>query len=313
MNQYFKYIFYIVLFLLALIYSLNISLIYIYNNTFEGQSGGKINNLIKNYSRVNILSVGDSRCAKHINPTILGANNYNLSHNGQSLIFHTGLLDQIIKNEKIKIDTILLNLDIDELTYSSKKKEFDINRLKYYYNKNTWINEKINSLSWKEKYKFWVPLYIWNGNVLSIISNYFFKTQVSKDGFTPTLESDMDSINVSWELKKIANKNLKERIYSVNIKTCNYLKHIQSICEKNKIQLICYISPTFNQLKISESNKEKVISFFFDNKIKLFDYSNEFYNNKEFRNIWNWSDAFHLNERGAIIFSNKIRQDLNNL
>ena len=59
--------------------------------------------------------------------------------------------------------------------------------------------------------------------------------------------------------------------------------------------------------------KEKVISFFISNKIKLMDYSNEFHNNKKLKNIWNWSDAFHLNEKGAIILTNKIRKDLNNL
>jgi len=313
MKQYFKYSFHIVIFLLGLIACVNLTLKIIYNNTFEGQSGGKINNLIKNHKKINVLTVGDSRCAKHINPAILGTNNYNLSHNGQSLIFHTGLLDQIIKNEDVEIDTILLNLDLDELTYFTKKQEFDINRLKYFYNKNTWITEKINSLTLKEKYKFLVPIYKWNGNVLSILSNYFFKKEVSKNGFTPTLASEMDSINVSWDLSKIANKNLNSRTYSVNKKCFNYLKHIQGICKKNKIQFICYISPTFNQPKILQIQKEKVISFFINNKIKLMDYSNEFYTNKELKNIWNWSDAFHLNEKGAIILTNKIRHDLNKL
>jgi hypothetical protein len=313
MKPYFKYIFYLVLFLLGFIICVNFTLKKIYENTFEGQSGGKINNLLKNHKRVQILAVGDSRCAKHINPAILGSNNYNLSHNGQSLIFHTGLLDQVIKNEDVKIDTILLNLDIDELTYFTKKKEFDISRLKYFYDKNTWIKEKINSLTLKENYKFWFPLYKWNGNVLSMVSNCFFKKQISNDGFTPTLASKMDSINVSWDLNKTNNKNFNSKIYSLDRKCFNFLLHIQDICKKNKIQFICYISPTFSQQKISQIQKEKVISFFINHKIKLLDYSNEFYRNKDLRNIWNWSDAFHLNEKGAIILTNKIRQDLNKL
>jgi hypothetical protein len=312
MKEYFKYSFYTVLFLLGIFICVDFTLKLIYENTFEGQSGGKINNLLKNHKRVQILAVGDSRCAKHIKPSILGSNNYNLSHNGQSLIFHTGLLDQIIKNEQVEIDTILLNIDIDELSFSNKKKEFDINSLKYFYNKNTWIKEKINILSTKEKYKFWFPLYKWNGNVPSLVSNCFFKEHISIDGFTPTLASEMDSINVSWQMKKLNNHEGKKN-YSVSKKCELYLKHINQICQENSIEFICYISPTFNQPKLLNSQIKELHTFFSANNIPLLDYSNEYYSNTELKFIWNWTDVFHLNSEGSKILTLKIRKDLNNL
>lgn len=294
-------------------YSIAASLYKLYNINFEGQSGGKINNLVKNHKKVQILAVGDSRIAHHVIPDVLGSNNFNLSHNGMSLIFHTGLIDQIINNTDISVDTILLNLDIEEMVYSNEKNDFDIKQLKYFHGKNQWITNKINALNFKEKYKFLIPIYKWNGKPLTLIANKFFKKNNAKNGYTPTLPTKRDSINVMWEWRKMSNNNFKNKKVSINNKCLEYLNHINNLCSKNNITIIYTISPTFNQPKISEPQKEKIIDFFFNNKINLIDYSNEYHNNKDLRNIWNWSDAFHLNEKGAIILTDKIRKDLNNL
>ncbi len=313
MRQFIKYSFYSVILLTILMFCIDYTLNNIYLNTFTGQTGGKINNLIQNYDRVKILAIGDSRCAHHIDPSILGPNNFNLSHNGQSLVFHTGLLDQIINNEDLIIDTILLNLDIEELNYSSRKKEFDIKRLKYYYNKNNWIKEKIGSLNSKEKYKFLIPIYKWNGAIGSIISNKFFKREFSKDGYVPTPPTKRDSINIFWQLKESNENHFTSRDYSVNNKCGQYLKHLQKICLSKNIKLICFISPNFNQPKIIKSKKNKLYSFFSKNSIPILDYSNEYHFNSELKSIRNWNDAFHLNSNGAKVFTKLIRKDLNNL
>ena len=285
----------------------------LYNTNYEGQSGGKINDLVKNHKKVQILAIGDSRCAHHIIPDVLGPNNFNLSHNGMSLIFHCGLIDQIINNEDIFVDTILLNLDINELIYSYDKNDFDIKQLKYFYSKNQWITNKINSLNFKEKYKFFIPIYKWNGKTPTLIANKIFKKNNAKNGYTPTLPTKRDSINVIWEWRKTNNNRLKNKNFSINNKCLEYLRHINNLCSKNNITLICTISPTYNQLKISQVQINNIVDPLSKKNITLLDYSNEFHNNKKLQEIWNWSDVFHLNEDGAIILSNKIRQDLNNL
>ena len=313
MKKYIKYSFYSIILLTLLMFCIDYTLNNIYLNTFTGQSGGKINNLIQNYDRVKILAIGDSRCAHHIDPSILGHNNFNLSHNGQSLVFHTGLLDQIINNEDLIIDTILLNLDIKELNYSSRKKEFDIKRLKYYYNKNNWINKQINSLNSKEKYKFLMPIYKWNGAIGSIFSNKLFKREFPKDGYVPSPPTKRDSINLFWQFKESNENHFDSRDYSVNNKCGQYLKYIQKICLINNITLICFISPSFNQPKIIKSKKNKLYSFFSKNDIPILDYSNEYYFNSEFKLVRNWTDAYHLNSDGAKVFTKLIRKDLNKL
>ena len=311
MKQFLKYSLFSVLFSIVLMLCVDYTLNSLYINTFDGQSGGKINNLIRNYERVKILAVGDSRSAHHIDPSVLGPNNYNLSHNGQSLIFHTGLLNQIINNEVLKIDTILLTLDIEELNYSNRKKEFDIKRLKYYYKKNKWIKGKINSLKTKEKYKFWLPIYKWNGAIGSIIANKLVKNKFSENGYVPTSPTERDSINVLWQIKDLKYKKFDKRNYSINEKCKSYLTHIKKLCAENRITLVCLFSPSYRQPKIEDYQKLKIVEFFNYNEIKLLDYSNEFYYDKKFRDVWVWADAFHLNHNGATILTNKIREDLN--
>ena len=93
-----------------------------------------------------------------------------------SLIFHTGLLDQIINNETLIVDTILLNLDLEELNLSSMSYDMDIKRLKYYYYKNNWINDKITALDSKENINC-LPIYKWNGVLGSLIANIFLKNK----------------------------------------------------------------------------------------------------------------------------------------
>ena len=118
----------------------------LYKGLITGQSGGKTNYLLNNYKQVSILAVGNSRCAHHVVTSELGNNNYNLSHNGMSLIFHAGLINQLVNNENLAIDTILLNLELTELFYPKTPSERDIQHLKYYYDKNEWIKSKIRKI-----------------------------------------------------------------------------------------------------------------------------------------------------------------------
>lgn len=283
----------------------------IYKTTYKGQSGGKINYLLNNYDSVSVLSIGDSRCAHHVNPEKLGQNCYNLSHNGMSLIFQTGLIDQLANNEKLKIDTILLNLDINELLYLSKQQISDIKFLKFYYDKNEWITNQINNLSFFERYKYIFSIYRFNGKIASLMINKITQNYevIPHDGYVPKLSTNNDSLNVMWQYKKVM-KNSIENSSQINSLSKSLLLKIKSDCFKSNIKLICFISPTFKQ-KIN--SRKECLSFFKENKIMLLNYTNEFYENKDLQDIFNWEDVYHLNQKGADILTKKIRLDLNNL
>ena len=226
-----------------------------------------------------------------------------------SLFFQAGIIDQIINNEELEIDTILLNINQSEFHVNKSEDKFDIKKLNYFYNKNTWIKKHINSLDHKEKYKFFIPIYRWNSLVPSLFGNKFFKKSYTKDGYSPNPPKIMDSVNVSWQLKKNRMEN-NDRVFSLDTNFLNLINHVNHLCNENNIKLICYISPTFNAKNFKPQFNSKIKNFFLSKSISLLDYSNLFNENKKIQNIWNWSDIFHLNSKGAKIFSEIVLQDL---
>ena len=159
----------------------------LHQKSMYGESGGKINNLVKNHNKTEILFVGDSRNAFHVNPKYINNKCYNLSHNGMSIVFQTGLIDQLLTNEQLEIDTLCLHVTFKELNQIPKSQKLDIQFLKYYYNSNEWIKSEINKYLPKGKIKFFFPSFCWNGNVMSIISNglKFKRQNDSNNGYSP--------------------------------------------------------------------------------------------------------------------------------
>ena len=287
------------------------SLDYLHSKTYTGMSGGKVNYLLDNYTHMPVLAVGNSRCAHHVIPKVIGNNRlYNLSSNGMDLIFHTGIIDQLINNEKLKIDTILLHLEANEMFNLSKTKSRDIQYLKHYYDENQWIRNKISELSDFESAKYLLSSYKWNGNIVSIIMN-MLKTQYifpPKDGYVAKPSTNRDSINVSWSLK---NRNIYNKTVDVNPQFKLHISHIKELCENNGIKLICFMSPNYKpNKKLLKLQKEHKIQFFDNLNIVFYDYSEEYYINNRLKSIWSWTDCDHLNEKGALLFSELLKKDL---
>ncbi len=286
---------------------------HIYNNTYTGQSGGKINYLLNNYDRISLLAIGNSRCAHHIVPNQISSSAYNLSHNGMSLIFHTGLIDQLVNNEDIKIDTILLHIETHEAYKASSASRKDIQHLKYYFDKNKWVKDEISKLSRFEAIKYWFSSYMWNGKLMSVINNRI-KSELlvaPEKGYVATLPTNRDSINVVWSLNK--SKSIQGReVGAVNNEFEKYINHVKKICDVNNVTLMCFTSPIYNHsVSLNKDSFVELSNYFKDKDIPYFNYYND--NNLGLQSIWNWKDASHLNQKGAIIFTKKIRRDIKKL
>lgn len=284
----------------------------IYEGTYTGQTGGKINDFLRNQQNTSILAVGNSRCAHHIIPNQLNKTAYNLSHNGMNLVFHTGLVDQLINNESKHFDTLLLHIELNEAFESDSHNPNDIQHLKYFYNQNDWIKKKINDLSRFESIKYLFSSYRWNGKLLSVISNRL-KTKLSGtpiNGYDPKPVHERDSINVEHSHKKnLAGKQDSLRI-RINNNFLSYINHIKTLCQTQKTTLICFTSPVYqpNQERKQQSN---ILELYLQKQnITFLNYYFEYDTNTEIQNIWNWNDNSHLNEKGAVILTKKIKKDL---
>ena len=58
------------------------------------------------------------------------------------LVFQTGLIDVVFSHKDSRIDTILLHIDHSEIFSNKNDHDKDIQSLKYFYDKNKWIQEK---------------------------------------------------------------------------------------------------------------------------------------------------------------------------
>tara|TARA_Y100000591_G_C21805029_1_gene684319 strand:+ start:469 stop:1407 length:939 start_codon:yes stop_codon:yes gene_type:complete len=290
---------------------LSVSLEYIHKKTFTGQSGGKINSFLKGSH--SFLAIGNSRCAHHIIPEKISSNSFNLSHNGLGLVFQTGLIDFIISHKDSRVDTILLHIDHSEIFSNKNDHDTDIQSLKYFYDKNKWIQEKIDGVHKFEFIKYFFSSYKWNGRLLSTINNFIKsqKEQIPPRGYVPKFATDRDSINVTWSHNR--SEPLKNLSLLINQSVKDHIAHLKKICDSKNIVLICFTSPVFNP-KNDNSQRNLVLKKFFDSMdIQYLNYIDIYNNRKELKSIWNWNDNTHLNHDGAIIFTHILKTDLKNI
>jgi len=284
----------------------------VYKETFTGQTGGKVNYLEKHYNHVNILAVGNSRCAHHIVPSQLGKNVYNLSHNGMSLSFQVGLIDELIRHSDTKIDTILLHIELHEIFAPEDEANNDIQHLKYYYDKNDWIKREIDQISLFENTKYWLSSYKWNGRVMSVLNNWrkSKKDQIPTDGYVEVPPSERDSINVMLDLEKHLSAQQGALNKTVNKRFESLLNHAISICKKHEVEIICFTSPIFDP-EIETINKANDASLFFkDREIAYYNYVMAYNQILPLKNIHLWRDVHHMNSEGAKLFTNILRGHL---
>ena len=69
----------------------------VFESTISGESGGKINCLVKENSNTEILIMGSSRAARNIKPDYFKSHVFNLGHNGMYDYFQLNLLNYLIE------------------------------------------------------------------------------------------------------------------------------------------------------------------------------------------------------------------------
>ena len=137
-------------------------------------------------------------------------------------------------------------------------------------------------------------------------SNFSFKKQevpvfnpIDSFGSMPFLKNNN---KIKFEYKRA----LKDYSKAIEVKEkVNAFKHIQQLCETNKIDLIYVFSPsfsTFNTTFYNRFNKEVEAK----NKIMVYDSLNPIYRNKEY-----YYDESHLLKKGALVFTKEIADFIN--
>ena len=279
-----------------------------YPKVKTGQTGGKINYYLSLTPTPELLIMGNSRAFYQVIPDSFDMKAYNLSHAGLSQIFQTGLLSILEQNNKLP-KIILLHISIDEF-FGNNKTIYDVQNLKYYYNKNELVTKYISEISDYEKFKYYFELYRYNGRVINLFKNYYEskKSDSPGNGYIAIPPTPSDSINIIYTT--ISHK--AATVWGSPNSNFTFLNKFIEICSKEDVKLICFTTPTYTQIENYRKISFKLDSFLSSKEIPYINYFNQNIPLLESSPSF-WKDVKHLNHNGAQVFSNDLNTRVKNI
>jgi len=247
-----------------------------------------------------VLIFGSSKANHQYYPAIfedrLKLSYYNVGRDGSSIFYHYAILKAVLKRYSPK----MIILDISR-EFEKKQDSYDrISMLLPYYEEHPEMRQIIGLKSPYEKIKLISKIYPYNSLLFSIVAgNSEFNTNRYKDinGYVPLSNIwkypiQTYSFPVGYELDSV-----KMNVYESFIKDCI----------KAKIKLYIVSSPDYSKLEYIEKSNLAGKEIAQKYNVKFFDYSKDslFLNNSQF-----FADVSHLNDSGAIAFSNLIINEI---
>lgn len=287
-----KFIFHIILFFIAVVF---IDLVYgeVCSYLFSHSKGGptKTNYYIAKESNEPIMMMGSSRMHHHYNPDIVesitGLRAFNAGVDGNGIVLQYGMLKLIIERYSPQI----IVYDVSRFDFYLDDNTKYLENLKPFYGEPS-INEIFENVSTSSVIKMKSSLYQYNSKFINLLSDYFIKRDgVLNHGYKP-LYSTMPENDLMENAEEVEIDSLK----------LSYLKSFIKVCRENNIEILFFISPTYNKY-ITSDYYTVFKNVCYEQSVPLFDFSEDkdFINNKEY-----YKDFTHLNNYGADIYSKKV-------
>lgn len=281
----------------------------------SGDSGGKINDYLRQQPTPTLAIMGPSTVTYQMNPIYFSVNTYNLGRANSEDAFQTALLSVIVQYGK-KPKNILLEIDPydylgdDSAANYVSKSPLD---LEFYYSKNELTTTYINEIGLTERVKFLMHLMRYNNYLISVVKNYITRKPLPF-GYLSLEVSNKDSINVTKEYKQQKQGITLQQTNATVIQKLKmrYLSTFISICKQQKIHLILFTLPNYND--VLEGYKSDVATrninkYCTDNEVQYFDFRKgslcSLINKASY-----WKDLLHMNEYGSIIESKFISKEI---
>lgn len=255
-----------------------------------------IANYVVYKAQENILILGSSRASHHYNSKIisdsLGMSCYNGGRDGQGIGYYAAILTLSLEKHIPKV--LILDINNRDLDADSEKKD-NLACLLPYLKTSSAVKPFIVQKSPFELTKASIQTYRYNGQIFSMIQHTLFSKFSSQDfaGYKP-LSQKMDSS----QKPKIARLVQVESIDKDNLQS---LDTIISLCKKNNISLFVFVSPRYSLDPTTQSVK-MIKQICNSRQIQFGDYSK----NDTLFNARYFSDASHLNQQGADLYSSKV-------
>lgn len=268
----------------------------------ESHAGDKFarENYMRYEMTADVIIMGSSKAAHHYVPDIiekgLGMSAYNCGQRGNGIVYEYGRLATIYKRytPKIIIVDVYKGFDL-EVNDNSRYLDF----LKMDYGHNATVDSMFLQVDKWSKYKMFLQSYRYNSLLCDLIINTVNKNRqrFRENGYYPLCGSKINNnmIDLTQPIPKL------QKIDSLKL----YYLEKTAYEQKKDSKLIFVISPTL--LKIEEHDYDIVREICKKNNIPLLEYIND---EKFCGKIELFYDSNHLNDTGAVVFSNLLVSDI---
>lgn len=258
-----------------------------------------------NSTNEDILILGSSRAECHFVPSIIkdstGLTVYNCGIGGADFLFSEIQLKESLKRYKPK----LIVLEASPNSFFLVNGEDRLKVLLPFYNRDTLIYNALTRGNFFERIKFISSIYPYNSTIGASVRGVFKRSIDTLMGFVPVY-GRVDSVHEA----NYMNFYYKDR--QITDSDLNSFRQIINICNENKISLIIISTPVYfmssNYYNLETRIKEYCSAY--GDKVHFFNYT-DFKKTKGRKDLF--YDNFHLNERGARIFSQQVSGDITNI
>jgi hypothetical protein len=250
-------------------------------------------------TRAEFLILGSSTANHHYDSRIFEkrfrTSTYNTGRDANTIFYNYAIFQSVLKRYKPKV--VILDFNVKE--FKANPDNYDrISSLLPYYKEHPEIHSIIELKSSYEKYKLLSKIYPFNSLLFTIVvgTTDFNKSREQindENGYVPLIHIWNKKISIDTDTIK----------YKIDTNKVNILKSFIQECNKAGIQLYIIISPRFIKYFGNDLSVELVHKIADKYNIPFYDYSKDtlFWKNREY-----FADRVHLNNTGAVIFSNKV-------
>jgi hypothetical protein len=270
----------------------------------------KYNTIFNKENNYETLILGSSRAESHYNckiiDSVLQTNSYNLGIEGASLLFALDIFDAYLEKSELP-KTIILNLDY-HMRKCDNDTVFMFPRYFPYLNNEvlyTSLQKRDSRMTGFRYFPFYGLPYM-KDNLLAVAMRGYLNKPGQYDlkfynGYAPLIPLNYVAPE-KWQYQPYyacADNRMYDRLNS-----------LIDFCKTNKIKLYLVLSPMYYMEKRQVLNTEELIgkikTIASVNQLTLLDYSNDpmCYDHTLL------ADPFHMNERGSILFTLKLANDL---
>lgn len=270
------------------------------DNVFTGQAIGKLNQYLQIKEELDFIVFGSSRANHNINPIKLSENSFNIGVDGSKLSYSATLIKLLPKQKK---QTILLHVD-PENAFSQDYSGSDIRALSSKYNRNDIIKKEIDELKQENLLQNYYWSLSYNSKVLGMLKNYLKPSYDYKNylGYDPIYVNE----NQKKILKNILKKDKKvmdcQNDFVLNKIYDSSLDALNVFCKNNNKTLIIFTSPKYDDnCKDDNIQLSQILKY---RNLHYYDLTDFFKGNNT---LDYWRDKAHLSDKGAQLFTERIR------